>query len=435
MTDFTISRVADAASSLSVSGAIAHLINHIRANIETCVPGQFDRYDGDDGRSKNVAIVKPLLKEPFVSGNKFQWREMKEFSLRVLRMKSGGFWFYCPLKKGDTGWIIAAERDTTYAVERNANVDESKNTSDNGGGPQEYANFNKLRHEFGFFLPDGFCDIDVDEDKENSSLWTKMKDDGSGEMESYIELKDDGEIVLCPGGDGQMVLVKGNAHVEKNVKIDGEMEVGGKVTAEAESDDPLEPKDTEMVVYAGNDKLAIWKGRVVRNEGETGEPFTFSGGGGTIDGKLIKNVRYEYTGSGVEVTFYFTDDTFFQFNVPQGPKGDPGEQGPEGLMGPEGPIGPMGPPGEGGEGGEEYDISEYGNAIHVVTTGNTKRINCTLSIESSDTQKITVSGDPANGYQIGLADGFDGGKEYVAGSGISITENSQGQYVISAHWV
>ena len=55
------------------------------------------------------------------------------------------------------GWIIAADRDTSFAISRNANVDESKNTKENGGGPQEYSNFNKLKYSFGFFLPDGYC--------------------------------------------------------------------------------------------------------------------------------------------------------------------------------------------------------------------------------------------------------------------------------------
>lgn len=274
-----ISKTFDYVSSLTLSGAIEHLIEHVRQNIESCLPAQFVKYDD---RDKGLAVVSPLVKFPYVSGNKTVWKERPQFTVRILRVKSGGFWFEMPLKKGDTGWIIAADRDTSFAISRNANVDESKNTKENGGGPQEYSNFNKLKYSFGFFLPDGYCNLKVEKGHEDSSFWSMLKDDGSGDSDSYIELKKDGTVVIHPGGEEEKVLIEGFLDVSKNVNINGTVTAEKKNADGTDNEDPVEIKDTEYLVPIDKDEnlYAIWKGRSFRNKGETGEPFKLTGGGG-----------------------------------------------------------------------------------------------------------------------------------------------------------
>ena len=376
-----ISKTFDYVSSLTLSGAIEHLVEHVRQNIESCIPAQFVKYDD---RDKGLAVVSPLVKFPYISGNKTVWKERPQFTVRVLRVKGGGFWFEMPLKKGDTGWIIAADRDTSFAISRNASVDESKNTKENGGGPQEYSNFNKLKYSFGFFLPDGYCNLHPNEGHEDSSFWANLKDDGLGGSKSWIELCKDGRIVLHSEGeteDGSLmewkkVLVEGFLGVSKNVDIDGTVTAEKKNADGTDNKDPVEIKDTEYLIPIDKDEnlYAIWKGRSLRNEGETSEPFKLTGeGGGSVEGKLIKEVLYwpDENNQGTWIKFIYTDDTYDQILAPRGPIGP---QGPEGEMG---PPGPQGPPGEGGGGG-----------------------------------------------------GGGGGPTYTAGSGISIENN-----VISAHWV
>ena len=368
----TISKTSDATVPLSFSAAIEHLCEHIRQGIESCIPAQFVEYDD---RDKGLAVVSPLVKFPYVSGNKTVWKERPQFTVRVLRVKSGGFWFVMPLKKGDTGWIIAADRDTSFAISRNANVDESKNTKENGGGPQEYSNFNKLKYSFGFFLPDGYCNLHANEGHEDSSFWTNLKNDGSGESKSWIELCKDGRIVLHAEGeteDGSLmewkkVLVEGFLEVSKNVDIDGTVTAEKKNADGTDNGDPVEIKDTEYLIPIDKEEnlFAIWKGRSFRNKGETSEPFKLTGGGGgSIDGKLIKTVQYWESEEGTWIKFIYTDDTYDQILAPRGPIGP---QGPEGL---EGPPGPQGPPGEGGGGGGTGQITiNQGSGITVVPNG------------------------------------------------------------------
>lgn len=369
----TISKTSDAVVPLSFSAAIDHLCEHIRQGIESCIPAQFVKYDD---RDKGLAVVSPLVKFPYVSGNKTVWKERPQFTVRVLRVKSGGYWFRMPLKKGDTGWIIAADRDTSFAISRNANVDESKNTKENGGGPQEYSNFNKLKYSFGFFLPDGYCNLHANEGHEDSSIWANLKDDGSGESKSWIELCKDGKVVIHAEGeteDGSLmewkkVLVEGFLDVSKDVDIDGTVTAEKKNADGTDNKDPVEIKDTEYLIPIDKDEnlYAIWKGRSLRNEGETSEPFKLTGGGGSVEGKLIKEVLYwpDENNQGTWIKFIYTDDTYDQILAPRGPIGP---QGPEGEMG---PPGPQGPPGEGGGGGETGQITiTQGSGITVVPNG------------------------------------------------------------------
>lgn len=260
-----ISKTSDATVSLSFSAAIEHLCEHIRQGIESCIPAQFIKYDN---RDKNLAVVSPLVKFPYVSGNKTVWKERPQFTIRVLRVKSGGFWFEMPLKNGDTGWIIASDRDSSYAIERNSSIDTSKNS-----GQQTYGNFNKLKYAFGFFIPDGFCNLSVKEGHEGSSFWTKLKDDGSGETDSFIELKENGDIILHGSGKLQRVLVEGNLGVTK------EVEIRGTISAEVENDDPVKVLDTKILIPMGDDMYSIWSGKVFRTRGKLGEPFKITGGG------------------------------------------------------------------------------------------------------------------------------------------------------------
>lgn len=351
----TISKTSDATVPLSFSAAIEHLCEHIRQGIESCIPAQFVEYDS---RDKGLAVVSPLVKFPYVSGNKTVWKERPQFTVRILRVKSGGFWFRMPLKKGDTGWIIAADRDTSFAISRNANVDESQNTKENGGGPQEYSNFNKLKYSFGFFLPDGFCDLKMKDGHEESSFWAMLKDDGSGETDSYIELKKDGDIVLHGSGEWERVLVEGN------IGVTGDLETRGTIRAEAGSDDPLEVKDTQFLVPVEDDKYSIWNGRVLRSEGELGEPFTLKGGGGA--GKQIEDVTYKWEtrddGTHTIVTIIYTDGTHDEIDVP------PGERGPQGPEGEPGPPGRDGESGGGGGGTGEIELNA-GSGISIQGEG------------------------------------------------------------------
>lgn len=392
-----ISKVEDANSHLSVSGAIGHLIEHIRQNIESCIPGQFIRYEpistngksdkGAYNRSRSLAIVSPLVKYPYVSGNQTVWTERPELQLRVLRVKSGGFWFEMPLKKGDTGWIIASDRDSSYAIERNSSTDTSKNA-----GQQTYSNFNKLKYAFGFFIPDGFCNLNVKEGHEGSSFWTKLKDDGSGERDSFIELKENGDIVLHGSGKLQRVLIEGNLGVTK------EVEISGTISAEVENDDPVKVRDTETLIPMGNDMYSIWSGKVFRTEGKLGKPFRFIGG----EGKLIEQVTYITTAAGTLITFIYTDNTQDTFLAPRGPQGEPGTGGSTTVT----------------QGG---GISVTGDP----STGYT----ITNALVLNQGSNVSITGNAATGYTISFTG--SSGQTYTAGSGISISN----QNVISAHWV
>lgn len=90
-------------------------------------------------REKHMAYVQPMVK---MVGNTGKELELKPILCSVHRFSAHGYVIDMPLAEGDTGWIIAADFDTSNA----------KESTD----PEPPTDMRRNRYSFGFFLPDAF---------------------------------------------------------------------------------------------------------------------------------------------------------------------------------------------------------------------------------------------------------------------------------------
>lgn len=118
------------------------------ARMECCMPGMVLEFD----RVSHNALVQPLC--DFVTNTK-ESVQRKPITMHVWRFACGGKIIDLPMRKGDTGWIIASDYDTFIQKRNNSNIDESKNEGSSNPNTTESHIY---RH--GFFLPDNFCTFD-----------------------------------------------------------------------------------------------------------------------------------------------------------------------------------------------------------------------------------------------------------------------------------
>ena len=117
--------------------------------------------------NNGTALVKPLTKLVDVYGNE---KVCREILVTIRTENHGGFFVSHPIMPGDTGWIIAADRDTTLVKQYNSQSIPSEND-----GPQPpNKNKNLHQHSFGFFIPDRW--ITVAEELIKSLKYPESKD-------------------------------------------------------------------------------------------------------------------------------------------------------------------------------------------------------------------------------------------------------------------
>lgn len=210
----------EALSLRSIEVALNAFKDRTEASIQCCLPGVVVSYD----RTKHEATVKPLVSYPYISGNETAFKDRPEVQLKVLRLSSGGFLIDMPVKEGDTGWIIAADRDTYSAIEDNSAL---KN-SDNKGvrNPQS-----KITHEysFGFFIPDKWSSIALEGVDDNSIVIQNIAENDSDNV-SKVVINKDGTIELKTSGkvkiESNELEFSGESKFTGNIKVDGNLQIG-----------------------------------------------------------------------------------------------------------------------------------------------------------------------------------------------------------------
>ena len=88
----------------SESSAFDYISRQINLRLEVCQPAIVKSYD----REKNTVTVVPAITEPTATG---EFVERCEIDVSVLSPCGGGFVMNFPLKEGDTGWLLASDRD------------------------------------------------------------------------------------------------------------------------------------------------------------------------------------------------------------------------------------------------------------------------------------------------------------------------------------
>ena len=180
-----------------IGAALRYLISYIRATSESVMPAMILEYD----RESHKATIQPLVKIKVEENNKYRFLDrppIKDISVRNIFI--GGFSIDFPLKKGDTGWLIAADRDCTIAKERNSSSDPSLNE-----GPQEPLTDETHMYQFGFFIPDNWGKSNIPSIYKDDLLISTIDENGNSNLR--ISISSNGELKISSSKSSGSVVI------------------------------------------------------------------------------------------------------------------------------------------------------------------------------------------------------------------------------------
>lgn len=124
-----------------------NLIRNVLLSLEIVLPAVVVEYD----RAKNLVTVQPAVNRVLTDGTEAKRALAK---IPCVNLCGNGIGINFPLKKGDTGWLIAADRDTE-------NFQQLLETS-------RPKTFNLHSFQFGFFIPDKIHGFKIHDDDADS---------------------------------------------------------------------------------------------------------------------------------------------------------------------------------------------------------------------------------------------------------------------------
>ena len=165
----------------TTAGMLDYIYRCNSMTTENCMPAIVESYD----RKKNVVTVKPGINITAATGETI---ERESITATVLSMCGAKFIINFPLEKGDTGWLITADRDISLFRERrkviNANTNRIHSIEDSFFIPDRVNDF-KLEAEDEKNLViqnlDRNIRISVAQDKIKITTKTKPKENGKGD--------------------------------------------------------------------------------------------------------------------------------------------------------------------------------------------------------------------------------------------------------------
>lgn len=134
----------------NTAGMLDYIYRCNSMTTENCMPAIVESYD----RKKNIVTVKPSINITAATGETI---ERESVTATVMSVCGNKFIMNFPLEKGDTGWLITADRDISLFREQRKVIN---------------ANTNRIHSiEDSFFIPDRVNDFKIDdEDKDNFVL-------------------------------------------------------------------------------------------------------------------------------------------------------------------------------------------------------------------------------------------------------------------------
>lgn len=124
----------------SIEGVMKEMLADFARNFECCLPAVVISYD----RTTHTAVVQPAINMVLTTGEQI---ERAPVAVSVWRFMCGGFLVDLPISAGDTGWLVAADRDTSTFKEV------SKLAKPNTNETHKYT--------AGFFIPDKFGSLSL----------------------------------------------------------------------------------------------------------------------------------------------------------------------------------------------------------------------------------------------------------------------------------
>lgn len=197
----------------SLSGILEEVLKNYSLNLENVLPAVVVSHD----RATNTVVVTPAINMIGTDGEPIQRANL---TLPVHVFGGGGIVISAPLQAGDTGWIIASDRDITL-------FKQSLKVSN----PNTYRTH---KFAFGFFMPDKIKGFTVQSGDDSAFLIQTL--DGS----TRIALSD-GLVKIKTGGDIQAdcssltitassCKITGETEITGNTTITGTLDVSGAIT-------------------------------------------------------------------------------------------------------------------------------------------------------------------------------------------------------------
>lgn len=201
---------ANAAYSI-ISAIRMHDIGMSRA-LSLCFPAAVLEYD----RKTHIAVVQPLVKQGYYN-KEWEYENRDPISVTVKAIQQGGFVIDIPLFRGDTGWVVASDRDTALLKQEGAltsavldtDMDEDAVASTYPQKPNTMA-LHDLSN--GFFIPDnwGLFDIGRYKDGGGVNLSTSLY---LGQSISTTDDEQDGEDYENNTSSSIVIERKGGIHM------------------------------------------------------------------------------------------------------------------------------------------------------------------------------------------------------------------------------
>lgn len=161
------------------NAAVSYLVEFIKNGIDCVMPAIVLDYD----RAEHKATIQPLIKFKYeISDGNYEYKDRPILkSVSVFHLRIGGFDIDFPLKNGDTGWLVASDRDGYIAKQRN-----SETIARDNKGTQEPTT--DMVHAFGsgFFLPDSWCKTSIDDNDANALIISALNENGNATMKITV---------------------------------------------------------------------------------------------------------------------------------------------------------------------------------------------------------------------------------------------------------
>lgn len=136
----------------TIVGFYKALFRMVESAHETCIPAIVEERENESGLVK----VKPLANWVKQTDKGPVGVVRQSIYVRPLKAFHGGFTIRLPLFVGDTGYVIACDRDCTTAISRNSSIleeDQKEDGSSENKGPSDPDSMDRPQHPYGFFIP------------------------------------------------------------------------------------------------------------------------------------------------------------------------------------------------------------------------------------------------------------------------------------------
>lgn len=202
-------------------------VNDMR--FEVCQPAIVRDYN----RNSHLALVQPLVNMVSSEGEQL---ERAPILVPVRRVMYGEFMIDMPLNIGDTGWIIAGDRDSENALLANSENVTSDSNPNKGGQRPATAILHKYR--FGFFIPDrwGTINIATKDGDPNYMEGTNVDGDNVDYKDLAVIRSQNGKTMIALSKDGDVEITLNREGAHSNLTINSNVTICGNATFKPSSE-------------------------------------------------------------------------------------------------------------------------------------------------------------------------------------------------------